>query len=327
MSQRSRFLLVFAFVALILLAFGFRYWWDLRTSALPEGIHRANGRLELTRVDVAAKYPGRVNSLSFSEGDRVEAGQVLAVQEGAELRARLAQAQATLARALSEQARARSGQQAQGQKVALAQLELEQAHKLRAQQEISPVELERRRLALQAESSAQAASGDEVKKAGHAADEARAQIELTEAMIDGLTLRAPITGRVENRIAEPGTVLPPGGRVATMLDPSNAYLTVFYPAAVASRLKIGDEARIVLEGFEGRALPATVEMVDSNAQFTPKYVETTSERQNLVFRIKLRIPAEVARELEGRLKGGVTGDGYVRTGGQSWPAELQVTSK
>lgn len=324
MTQRSRLLPALAFIALLLLALGLYFWWASRGSGLPEGIHRANGRLELTRVDVAAKYPGRLDSLSFNEGDRVEAGQVLAQQDDAELQAKLAQARAALARALSEQARARSGQQAQGQKLALAQLELQQAHQLRAQQEISGVELERRRLAQGAESAAQAASGDEVKAAGHAADEARAQIRLAEAMIDGLSLRAPITGRVENRIAEPGAMLPPGGRIATLLDPLNAYLTVFYPAPVASRLKIGDEARIVLEGFEGRALPAIVEMVDSAAQFTPKYVETSSERQNLVFRIKLRIPVGVARELEGRLKGGVTGDGYVRTAGQSWPADLQV---
>lgn len=327
MTKRTRLLLVFTLVAVVLLGFGLWYWWNLRAGGLPEDIHRANGRLELTRVDVAAKYPGRVDSISFGEGDRVKAGQILAVQNGEELRARLEQAEATLARALSEQARARSGQQAQGRKVALAQLEFQQARKLQEQQEISPVELERRRLAMEAESSVRAASGDDVNKAGHAADEARAQIKLAEAMIEELTLRAPISGRVENRLVEPGAMLPPGGRVATMLDPSNAYLTVFYPAAVASRLKIGDEARIVLEGFEGRVLPAIVQMVDSNAQFTPKYVETSSERQNLVFRVKLRIPVGLARELEGQLKGGVTGDGYVRTADQSWPAELQVKSQ
>lgn len=326
MTQRNRLLLVLSLAGVLLLTAA--YWWKHQhADPLPAGVHRANGRLELTRIDVAAKYPGRLVTLQIHEGEPVEAGQILGTQEGDELLAKLAQAEAALGRALSEQARARSGQEAQARKVALARLEWQQAEGLRAQQEISAVELDRRRLVLEAESAAQTGSGNQVTTAGHAADEARAQIRLVQAMLDGLQLRAPIAGRVEYRLVEPGVMLPPGGRVAVLLDPQDASLTVFYPATVAGALKVGDEARIVLEGFEGRALPATVDMVDSDAQFTPKYVETTRERQNLVYRVKLRIPREVAREFNGKLKGGVVGDGYVRTDVQPWPVGLQVPQR
>lgn len=290
-------------------------WWPgARQQALPEGIYRANGRLELTRVDVAAKYPGRLREAAFQEGERVQAGQVLAVQEDGELQAKLAQA------------RARAGQAAQSRKAALARLEWQQAQSLLRQQQISPVELEKRQLALDAETAVLEAAQGAVQTAGHAAEEAQAQIELAQAMLESLQLRAPLDGRVEYRLAEPGAMLAPGSRVATLLDAGDAWLTVFFPAAVAGRLKVGDEARVTLEGLSA-ALPATVALVDEQAQFTPKYVETASERENLVYRVKLRIPRETALAWPGVLKGGVTGDGYVRTGSQPWPAQLQVQAQ
>ncbi|MGT2509375.1 HlyD family secretion protein [Cupriavidus basilensis] len=325
MTHRTRLSLFLAVIVVaVLLLAGYKWWRHTQSDALPQGISQANGRLELTRVDVAAKYPGRLMSLSFQEGDQVQAGAVLGLQDDSELQAKLAQSQATLARAQSEQARARAEQAAQKRKVSLARLEWEQAQTLLSQKEISSVELARRRLALEAEIEAQNAADNAIGTAGHAVGEAQAQIELVQAMLDGLQLRAPIAGRIEYRVVEPGTVLLPGGRIATLLDTSDAYLTVFYPADVAARLKIGDDARIVLEGYDGLALPATVSMIDTNAQFTPKYVETTRERQNLVYRVKLRIPREVSGDLQGRLKAGITGDGYVRTSDQSWPPTLQT---
>lgn len=185
------------------------------------------------------------------------------------------------------------------------------------------MELEKRQLALDAETAVLEAAQGAVQTAGHAAEEAQAQIELAQAMLESLQLRAPLDGRVEYRLAEPGAMLAPGSRVATLLDAGDVWLTVFFPAAVAGQLKVGDEARVTLEGLSA-ALPATVALVDEQAQFTPKYVETASERENLVYRVKLRIPRETALAWPGVLKGGVTGDGYVRTGSQPWPAQLQA---
>ena len=97
-----RKLLMFVLAAALLgalAAAAYFFWQRSSSDALPTGVHRANGRLELVRVDVAAKYPGRLASVQFQEGDAVQAGQVLAVQEDAELQARLTQAKAQQARA------------------------------------------------------------------------------------------------------------------------------------------------------------------------------------------------------------------------------------
>ena len=89
-------------------------------------------------------------------------------------------------------------------------------------------------------------------------------------------------------------------------------------------LKVGDEARIVLDGLDA-VFPAKISFIATNAQFTPKAVETANERAKLMFKVKLKIPADIALKYNRLLKGGMTGNGYVRTNAQSgWPAELAV---
>ena len=89
-------------------------------------------------------------------------------------------------------------------------------------------------------------------------------------------------------------------------------------------LQTGDEARIVLDGINA-VFPATISYIASDAQFTPKAVETPNEREKLMYKIKLKIPPDIAKRYNRLLKGGMTGNGYVRTNTQSgWPAELAV---
>lgn len=146
-----------------------------------------------------------------------------------------------------------------------------------------------------------------------------------KVVLDEATIHAPVNGRIEYRIVEKDAVLPAGGRIASLLQTDDVYMTVFFPMAVAGRLTIGDEARVALDAFEGQPLPATISFVAAEAQFTPKYVETASEREKLVYRAKLRIPVEIARRLDGRLKAGMTGNGYVRTDRAGrWPLSLAV---
>ena len=114
-------------------------------------------------------------------------------------------------------------------------------------------------------------------------------------------------------------MLPPGGKIVSLLNAEDAWLTIFLPASVAGKIRIGDEARILPQGF-GDAIPARVSFVAPDAQFTPKFVETASERENLSYRVKLQIAPDLARGLDGRLKAGMTADGFVRTDTrQPWP--------
>lgn len=313
---------VFLGVLVLLLAGGGALWWRYdRVPAQPPGTANANGRLEMTRLDIAVKYPGRVVALTFNEGDDVAAGAVLAQQDTAEVDAQIRAAQAQRDRAQATLSRAQADEAARRDGERLARLEWREASDLHGQELVSAVELDRRRLALAAQTDGVRAATGAVAEARAAIAEADAQLARLSVIREEATIRAPLAGRIEYKVAEKDAVLAAGGRIAALLDPLDLYLTVFFPMEVAGKLTVGDGARVVLDAFDGEALPAVVAYVSHDAQFTPKYVETSSEREKLVYRVKLRIPADVARAQAGRLKAGMTGQGYVRTDpAKPWPA-------
>jgi len=303
------------------------YWWyTQRGVGLPAYIVQSNGRLEFARTDIAVKYPGRIVELSVREGDNPTQGQILARQDDSEVKADLAAAQAKRAQAEGAIARAQAELQAHRSSEALARLEKTEAEQLFEKKLISDVELQRRRLALSSETAQMAAAAAALAEARTELSQADAQIAHLNVVLGETVIRAPVAGRIEYKVIENGAVLPPGGRVATLLDPTDVYMTVFLGTDAAGKLKIGDEARIVLDAFRGRPpIPAFVSFISPEAQFTPKYVETMTERDKLMYRVKLQIPVEVAQQYEGLLKAGQTGNGYVRLDSNaSWPASLDL---
>ncbi|ECX6013150.1 HlyD family efflux transporter periplasmic adaptor subunit, partial [Salmonella enterica subsp. enterica serovar Rubislaw] len=145
------------------------------------------------------------------------------------------------------------------------------------------------------------------------------------ADIDDSELKAPRDGRVQYRVAEPGEVLSAGGRVLNMVDLSDVYMTFFLPTEQAGLLKIGGEARLVLDAAPDLRIPATISFVASVAQFTPKTVETHDERLKLMFRVKARIPPELLRQHLEYVKTGLPGMAWVRLDERvPWPDALSV---
>ena len=81
----------------------------------------------------------------------------------------------------------------------------------------------------------------------------------------------------------------------TILDLKDVYMTIYLPAEIAGKLMLGDEARTILDAFPEYVLPNTISFVATDAQFTPKSVETPEERQKLMFRVKLQGDPEIGR--------------------------------
>jgi HlyD family secretion protein len=320
----KKYLWITLIVVVVGLAGGLFWWRYGRVEALPAYLAQANGRLEMTRIDIAVKYPGRIVDLIFHEGDVVQPGMILARQDDAEIQAQIVGAKAQRRRAIGAIERVQAELEARRSSQRLARLEWTRTTVMRAKDLVSDVELDRRRIALEAETAGVAAATGALNEALTALPEADAQIARLKVILAETTIHAPAAGRIEYRIVENSAVLPAGGRIASLLESDDVYMTVFFPSAVSGKLKIDDEARIVLDAFDGPDLPATVSFVSPEAQFTPKYVETSSERENLVYRVKLRIPLATARQYSGALKAGMTGNGYVRTdvSGGPWPAHL-----
>ena len=322
--RRQSIVLIVSGVAVVAAAAAGLYWWQVqRAHALRGCIVKTNGRLEFARIDIAVKNPGRIVELSVHEGEHATAGQILAKQDDAELNAQLAGARAQRAEALGAIAGAQAELKAHQSSEALAKLEETQTQGLYQKKLVSDVELQRRQLALRSETAAVAAAAAELAQAKTSLEESDAAISRLEVQLGETVIRTPVGGRIEYKVIENGAVLPPGGRVATLLDPTDVYMTVFLGSKIAGKLRVGDEARIVLDGLEEQPIPATVSFISPEAQFTPKFVETASERDKLVYRIKLQIPAAVAAQYEGELKAGATGNGYVRLQANGrWPTLL-----
>ncbi|WP_262029268.1 HlyD family secretion protein [Microvirga sp. Mcv34] len=171
------------------------------------------------------------------------------------------------------------------------------------------------------------AAAARVGQAEEAHEAAAHNVEYYNVNIADNTLVAPRDGPIEYRIANIGEVLPAGGKVFTMLDASYVYMDIYLPTADAGRVRIGSEARIVLDAYPHVAIPAKAVYVASEAQFTPKAVETKSERDKLMFRIRIRIDPERLKGYESAVRSGLPGVAYVRVDPKAeWPADLRPGS-
>jgi HlyD family secretion protein len=113
--------------------------------------------------------------------------------------------------------------------------------------------------------------------------------------------------------------------VLNLLDLSDVYMTFFLPTAAAGRVALGTEVRLILDAAPGYVIPARVSFVSSAAQFTPKSVETASEREKLMFRIRAQIPVELLKKHITYVKTGLPGVAYVRLDPNApWPARLRT---
>lgn len=316
---------IFAVLAAAVLAAGGRYaYLQQQKEGLPPGFAQSNGRLELNRLDIASLYPGRVEKMRVDEGSEVQAGEVLAELSSAAGTSRAAGARAQKQRAQESTARAAAEIKAHEQRLKVAQLDLDNALNMRRDALVSDSEVAKRRAERDSAAASVQAARAARAEAQAAVSAAQAQIGEADSANDDLLIRSPKAGRVEYRTVAEGSVVVAGGKVLSLLDPSDVSMNIFLPGGQAGRLKTGGEARIVLDGLDA-VFPAQISFIAADAQFTPKAVETANEREKLMFKVKLKIPAETALKHKGLLKGGMTGNGYVRTDAKAqWPPALAV---
>lgn len=300
-------------------------WNKVTGRGLPENVSMSNGRIEAQQVLISAKFAGRLADVLVDEGQIVDAGAPIARIDTADLDAQLAGAKAQVRRSETSQVEAEASIAQRQSELILARQEFERAQSMSSTGSGTMQQLELRRSQLSVAEAAQKAALASRDEAEAATEAAQAEVVRIQTVLDDAVLKAPRRGRVEYKLAQTGEVVAAGAPVATLLDLSDVSMTIFLPARAAGTLAIGDEARIILDPAPQYVVPATVSFVSSQAQFTPKTVETQDEREKLVFRVKLKIAPDLLKDYESRVKTGVRGIGYVRTDPKSaWPAELQV---
>ncbi len=316
-----------------------------------DGFISGNGRIEATDINIATKAPGQVVDIFVSEGEFVTAGQLLATMQVTSLEAQLNEARAQLKQAEHAVASAQAQvQMRQSDKAATQAIVVQRAAEGQAAQHrlnrsailskegaTSKQQYDDDRAGVESTIAAIAAAKAQVATADAAINAAKAQevgarsavdavaatIERIESDIADSQLKAPRDGRVQYKVAQPGEVLGSGGNVLNMIDVSDVYMSFFLPETAVGKVALGTEVRLVLDAAPNVVIPAKVSFVASAAQFTPKTVETESERQKLMFRVKAHIPKALLGKYLDQVKTGLPGVAWIRLDdSKAWPDQL-----
>lgn len=350
-SLKQKLIPVLIVVALVVAAW--YAWRELIVEKDDDAFISSNGRIEATEVNIATKLAGRVSDVLVEEGAFVKAGQVLATMQVQTLEAQLREAQAqrrqainAVASAQAQAAMRQSDKAAMEAQVHQAEAELNAAQRrltrsqtLVKQGATSVQTLDDDRARAESAKAAVTAARAQVASADAAIAAAQAQVisvqsqveavdatlERIQSEIDDSRLKAPRDGRIQFRVAQPGEVLGAGGRVLNLIDLSDVYMTFFLPTEAAGRLALGSEVRIVLDAAPDYVIPARISFIASAAQFTPKTVETVSERQKLMFRVRAQIDRELLLKHLEYVKTGLPGEAWVRLDpSREWPERLAL---
>lgn len=349
-KKRNVFIWV-AIIAIVVIA-AIMGWMLLKPSKNNVGLVSGNGRIEATETNVATKLGGRVVEIMVDEGDFVKEGQMLSKMQVDVLEAQRSEAVAQKEQAVATVAGAEAQVAVRRGDVAVAEAVVKQrkseldgvqkryvrSKALMDEHVISVQEFDNITSEFDAKKAQLVSAQSQVIAAKAVVNAAQAQtinarsgvtaaqatIARIEADIEDSHLKAPRDGRIQYRVAERGEVLPAGGTVLSLVDLSDVYMTFFLPEAVAGQIAIGSDVRIILDAAPSYIIPAQVSFVASVAQFTPKTVETASEREKLMFRVKARISPELLKKNIEMVKSGLPGVAWLKLGPNAeWPANLE----
>jgi len=149
---------------------------------------------------------------------------------------------------------------------------------------------------------------EEIQAARQQAEQAREAVRLARAQRENAFVYAPLDGIVKTKIVEAGETVTAGTPLAVVLDMRRPWLRVFIPETRYGQVRIGDRAEVTVDSFPGDVFVGAVSEIASEAEFTPKNVQSQEERVKLVFGVKIDL-----RGSDGRLKPGMPADAVIRT--------------
>lgn len=282
---------------------------------------RLSGNIEATDARVSFKVAGRVAERLVDEGQAVKAGQIVARLDDAELRLEVArlEAQAEVARAqmrelvagfrVEEVAQAEAGVEAARAESDRAAADLVRQRALLEREVISRREFDASLSAADASAARlkQARENLELLQKGtrpERLEAARASLKQAEAALGLARTRlaeskvvSPLDGVVLSKAVEAGEFVSPGTPVVTVADLSKVWLRAYVEESDLGRVKLGQEVRVRTDTFPGKVYVGRISYISSEAEFTPKIVQTKKERVRLVYRVKIDLE-NPARELK-----------------------------
>lgn len=307
-------------VVVLLLAAGAS--WLLVRRGEAESAILASGTVEARETDLGFRASGRIDLVAVDEGEEVAAGDLLAALDDRELeaglevaRARAAAAQASLEEMTrgfrtEEIEQARAAMRAAARRLEDAQRNLERARSLFSAGAISQQTLDDRETALTLAQAEAEEAGERLRllESGIRSERiaaqratlaaAEAEVERVAAQLEHTRIIAPFAGLITIRHREPGEVVAAGAPVLTLMNPEDRWVRIYVRADRVGRLSIGQVARITADAYPDRTYEGRIAFIASEAEFTPRDVQTPEERVKLVYRVKVRIEGDPSFDLK-----------------------------
>ena len=292
----------------------------------------AAGHVEATEVRIATKVAGRLTSLAIKEGDRVTAGQELARIDTTDLRLALQQVKAERDGAAAELRLRRAGARREDLAELTAQIGGVEADLAAAERDLARMQglldkgsgttkarddaqtrrdMVAARLAGMRQALARMRSGsrpEEIDASSARVAAADARGAQLEQQIKDATVSSPLAGVVTQKIAEQGELLQVGAPVCVVTDVAQPWLTVYVAETDLGRIRLGQDVDVVTD--DGQARKGAITFIASQAEFTPKNVQTRDERVKLVYKVKVGL-----ENTDGLFKPGMPAEARVRLPG------------
>ncbi|MFI5213381.1 MAG: HlyD family secretion protein [Gemmatimonadales bacterium] len=282
----------------------------------------ASGTVEATEAELGFQSPGRIETIRVHEGDRVHAGDTLALLERSELFARRAQAVAQIGAARAaldelvagsrseERVQAQQAFQAATDRLADAQRDLDRTRRLFEAGALSQEAYDKARLQLdvlraqksEAEQQLQLVQigprPERIEAQRALVAQAEAALAQLDAMLANAVIRAPFDGVVTVKGREMGETVPAGAPVVTIVDLSDRWVRIYIPEDQIGAVRLGQNAEITADTYPGKRYAGQVSFVASEAEFTPRNVQTREERVKLVYAVKVQIAQDPTIDLK-----------------------------
>ena len=290
----------------------------------------ASGTVEATEVALGFQVPGRIDQVIPHEGDRVTTGEVLAQLDRTELEARRAQSEAMLAGSVAllhemeagarteELAQAREAARAADERYADAQRDFDRAQRLLTGGAVSQEVFDKARLTLTVAQSQKDQTDQQLKlvetgprperiAAQRAAvQQAQAAVRQADAALANAVITSPLDGVVTVRQREPGETVGAGAPVLTVINLNDRWVRIYIREDAVGAVRLGEPATITADAFHGKTYPGAVSFISTQAEFTPRNVQTTEERVKLVYAVKVRVVGDAANDLKPGMPADVT---------------------
>lgn len=309
-------------VAIVAVILGLGLWLGLRQGGSENTVAVASGTVEATEAQLGFPVSGLLEEVAVHEGDSVAAGAELAYLDRREVLARRAQAeaQAQAARALlrelergsrsEEVAQARAALDAASRRADDARQEHDRTRLLREGGAVSQEALdkalvtldvavaERERAAQQLRLVRSGPRAEQIDAQRAQLTQAEAAIRVIDASLANMVIRAPFGGIITVRHREPGEIVPAGSPVLTVMNPADRWVRIYVPENRLGAVRLGARAAITSDTYRDKSYPGELRFIASEAEFTPKTVQTTEERVKLVYAVKVFVLEDPTHDLK-----------------------------